>query len=369
MHGVFLFLYRFLYERIARGMIFRHSASDVHQSMLNLLTWLDAHPWTHFILKWSHDLAFSECPLDVGGVRLLHPLILAAGFVKGEGFTDETSALQAVSRNIIPGWRSIPLLVGAVEFGSFTRHPRIGNPGTVLWRDEMTLSTQNRVGLKNPGAIAAAEFLSRHRQQLPPTFGINIAVSPGITDPEQECRETLEAFAAFADRGVLPTWFTLNLSCPNTDDDPGSHQTEARARNLCSALVRLLQPYNIPLWVKLSPGLADEQYSVLLRTIAEISVRAVIATNTLGAPAPDGTIAGIAGGRLHAEAVNAVAFLCEEKKRHTYNLDIIACGGVQGRQTYQAFVRHGVQAMQYWSALVYRGPLAAAVIEQENTKP
>ena len=368
MNTIFLALYCVLYERITRPLIFRDSAQTSHQRMIHLLRWLDDHPWMHFSLRWAHDLAFVEHPLTVGGVRLLHPLILAAGFVKGEGFANESEALQAVSRNIIPGWRSMPLLVGAIEFGSFTRCPRLGNPGTVLWRDESTRSTQNRVGLKNPGALAAAEFLSRHRRQLPPVFGINIAVSPGVTDPEQECHEVLEALAAFLDRGIQPSWFTLNLSCPNTDDDPGSRQTEMRARDLCSAIVGLLQPHNIPLWVKISPNLADEQYRALLRSFAETSVHAVIATNTLAAPASDGTTAGVGGGRLHANALDVVALLSDEKARQHYDLDLIGCGGVQDRQTYQAFAQHGVQAMQYWSALVYRGPLAAALIEQESRR-
>ena len=59
-------------------------------------------------------------------------------------------------RDVVPGWRSLPALVGAVEFGSYTRHPRLGNPGRVVWRDHATRSMQNRIGLRNPGARAAA---------------------------------------------------------------------------------------------------------------------------------------------------------------------------------------------------------------------
>jgi len=366
MHRLFLGLYELLYKRVALPLIFRASAQEAHQRMMRLLLWLDNHASVHFALKWAHDLAFVERPFVVGDVRLPHPLILAAGFVKGEGFADECDALQSLSRNIIPGWRAMPLLVGAVEFGSFTRYPRLGNTGTVLWRDEITTSTQNRVGLKNPGALAAAEFLARKRDQLPAVFGINIAVSPGVTDPEQECREVMETFSAFLDRRIRPSWFTLNVSCPNTGDDPGSHQTETRAHDLCSTIVRLLQPLDIPLWVKISPDLADEQYRALLRAFAVTSVRAVVATNTLAASAPDKTTAGLGGGRLYDHALDVVALLSDEKLHHGYDIDIIACGGVQNQQTYQAFAHYGVQAMQYWSALVYRGPLAAALIEQES---
>jgi dihydroorotate dehydrogenase len=360
-----LAVYEFIYERVARPLIFRSTPEQAHDHMMRLLRWIDERAWVLTPLKWINALAFDEHPAEVGGVKLPHPLILAAGFVKGEGFDREDEAMQAVGRNIIPGWRSLPLLVGAVEFGSFTRHPRLGNSGTVLWRDESSHSTQNRVGLKNPGACAAAEFLAQRRSLLPRVFGINIAISPGVTDQEQMCCEVLEAVAAFITRNVLPSWFTLNLSCPNTEDDPGSRQTEAQARDLCAAVTENLRPYSIPLWVKISPALAAEQYRTLLRVFAETSVRAVIATNTLASPAPDGMTAGIGGGKLHQHALEVVALLNEEKMREGFKVDIIACGGVENGQTYHDFARRGAVAMQYWSALVYRGPLAAALIECE----
>jgi dihydroorotate dehydrogenase len=362
---MFLSLYRLLYERIVRPLIFRSSAQQGHERMLRLLRWLDDHAWTQPFLRWTSRRAFVTNPVTVGGVTLPHPLILAAGFVKGEGFTSEDAALASVKRNVIPGWRSMPALVGAVEFGSFTRYPRVGNPGTVLWRDEATHSTQNRVGLKNPGARAASEFLTLRSADLPKIYGINLAVSPGVTDPEQERREVLEALAFFLDRSVHPVWFTLNLSCPNTGDDPGSRQTETQARDLCAAVVAALG--DIPLWVKISPDLADEQYRALLRAFAQTGVKAVVASNTLGKPAPDGSgaTAGMGGGELHAPVVKVVSLLCDEITRQGYPLDLIACGGVEDGHTFGDFASQGVRAMQYMSALIYRGPLAAALIERE----
>ncbi len=362
----FLTGYSLLYGA-ARLLIFRQGAQDAHTRAMGLLRRLDHLRWTQSLLKLAHDWSFDDCPVEVGGVRLPHPLILAAGFVKGEGFASEDEALNAIvlqaACDIIPGWHSMPMLVGAVEFGSFTRWPRLGNPGVVIWRDTASQSTQNRVGLKNPGAKAAAAFLACHRDELPTIYGINLAVSPGVSDPEQEKRELIEALTAFLDRGLRPAWFTLNLSCPNTEDDPGSHQTESRARDLCLAMVEALGA--TPLWVKISPDLADDQYRALLKAFSEVGVRAVVATNTLGSPAPDGTTAGIGGGKLHDHTLKVIALLSDEIKRKGYPLDIIACGGVEDGATYRQFAAYGVRAAQYWSALIYRGPLAAALIERE----
>lgn len=365
-----------------KPLLFRLTAMQAHTLILRLLALADRSAVACALLRVVYWIAFTPHPptssptqagrggakaraLIVGGVTLPHPLILAAGFVKGHGFSSEAVALEAVERgeNIIPGWRSMPALVGLVEFGSFTRYPRPGNPGVVLWRDPATGSTQNRVGLKNPGALAAAAFLARHQRRLPRVYGINIAVSPGVDDLEQGEREIREALRCFLDFGVVPSWFTLNLSCPNTGDDPGANQTEELARRYCAAAKAEIGE-RAPLWVKLSPDLAAEQCEALLRVAVETGVSAVIATNTLAQPTPDdpNVIAGVAGGRLHASAMKTVALLLRTTAREGYKIDVVACGGIANGR---AFAEFGAPAGQYWSALIYRGALAAALIERE----
>ncbi|MDX1992996.1 MAG: hypothetical protein SF029_11430 [bacterium] len=353
---------------LARPALFRLSPQQAHERTLRLLALSDSSKAVQNLLCFIHKTTFAPCPVSIGGVSLPYPFILAAGFVKGHGFADETEALNAVHNaiNIIPGWRSMPALVGSVEFGSFTRWPRLGNSGVVMWRDASTRSTQNRVGLKNPGVKAAATFLDQRRDLLPPVFGINVAVSPGVTDPEQEQDEILQALDAFLSLNLHPSWITLNLSCPNTEDDPTSNQTEHKARTLCAAAVQHIGE-SIPLWVKISPGLAANQYRVLMQAFAEVGVRAVIATNTLSQPVPgeSSLTAGVGGGRLHAEALTAARHLMAEKQRHGFTVDVIGCGGVDDPASYQDFARLGVNVVQYWSILIYRGPLASALLLDE----
>lgn len=349
-----------------KPLIFNLTPMDAHALVLRALALADKSALACAALRMIGWQAFSQSrPVSVGGVYLDHPLMLAAGFVKGHGFASEGEALAAVERgeNIMPGWRSMPALVGLVEFGSFTRYPRVGNAGVVMWRDPATQSTQNRVGLKNPGARAAAAFLARNAHHLPRLLGINIAVSPGVDDLNQGEREIREALRFFLDLGVVPAWFTLNLSCPNTEDDPGANQTDALARRYCAAAVAEIGG-RAPLWVKLSPALAAEQYEALLHAAVETGAQAVIATNTLAQPTPDNpqVSAGMAGGRLHAAAVEAVTHLLRAKARAGYTIDVVACGGILSGED---FARFGTPAGQYWSALIYRGALAAAHIERE----
>ncbi|MCL4237904.1 MAG: hypothetical protein KJ047_06610 [Anaerolineae bacterium] len=373
-------LYDAGYRHLARPLIFRMSAQQAHQQMHAWLRRADGQTWLLPLLGALRGVIQPPVAVNVGGTTLESPLILAAGLVKGDGFASEEEALAAVAagRNIIPGWRCLPPLVGLVEFGSFTRWPRPGNPGTVTWRDVVTCSTQNRIGLRNPGARAAAAFLGARRALLPRQYGINIAVSPGVTDLAQQTDEVLESLGAFVAAGVFPTWFTLNLSCPNTEDDPRGHQTADEARALCAAALALLRERNAssptgripPLWVKVGPDLGDEQYRALLRVFAETGVAAVVATNTLPLPTPDdpAVLAGVGGGRLHARAVEVAALLMAERAAHSYPVDVIGCGGVQDGATLRAFAGLGITAMQYWTALVYRGPLASALLADEGER-
>ena len=368
--NLLLATYRPLYESIARPLIFRGSAMQSHKDALAIMRGMDGNTVALATLRAMHRIAFVQQPVEVGGVSLPFPFILAAGWVKGDGFDSEAAALEAAqNRNIIPGWRAMPALVGPVEFGSFTRWPRLGNAGTVLWRDATTRSTQNRIGLKNPGAESAAEFLAVHRHDLPTVYGINIAVTPGVSDPGQQLQEVLEAVDAFIRRGVLPAWLTLNLSCPNTEDDPTGNQSEELALMLTGAFIKGLNDsgHKTPLWVKVGPTLSEAQVRALMRAFAETGVRAVIATNTLPEPTPDDpTIAaGVAGGRLHNRAVEIACWAAQEKERHGYLVDVIGCGGVEHSVSYQDFARYGADAVQYLSALVFRGPLAAALIQKE----
>jgi dihydroorotate dehydrogenase len=125
----------------------------------------------------------------------------------------------------------------------------------------------------------------------------------------------------------------------------------------------------VPLWVKISPDLSDEQHTALMRAFAETGVSGVVATNTLAQPTPDNVnmMAGVGGGKLHERAVKAAEILMREKLKHGYTVDVIGCGGVMDAKTYSDFTRLGIQAVQYWSALIYRGPLAAALILREAT--
>lgn len=346
---------------VTRPLLFRQSAEAAHHTAIGLLGKLDALPALARFAGWATR---TPQPVTVGGIALDSPVMVAAGLVKGMGFPDENAALEAVKTGvqIISGWRSVPLLCGAVEFGSFTRWPRMGNTSPVLWRDVATQSTQNRIGLKNPGARAAAAFLKD--KPLPPVFGLSLATTPGVDAPERQLDEVREAVRFFLDAGIKPSWVTLNLSCPNTEADPRGQQSESLAQILCAGMVQTIG--DIPLWVKVGPDLSAAQIAALARVFDAVGVRAVVATNTLGLPAPEGDFnAGMAGGRLFPHALGVVKQFSAAHAEHGLKFDLIGCGGALNGEAVSAYTEAGAAAVQLWSALVYRGPLAPAIISAE----
>ena len=96
-------------------------------------------------------------------------------------------------------------------------------------------------------------------------------------------------------------------------------------------------------------------------------MKAIIATNTLGKPAPEQPVlqAGVGGGSLYSYALHAATICQQEKIYCNYPVDVIGCGGIMDGDSYLRYKARGINVVQYWSALVYRGPLAAAIIESE----
>ena len=351
------------------------------------------------------------------------PLILAAGLVKGDGFATEAEAMDAVKqgRNIIPGWRSVPALVGAVEMGSFTPAPRLGNSGTVLWRDAENRTLYNRIGLLNPGARAAAAFLGERLAELPATYGISLAADPDETDLQQKCESIAEAAKHFMSAGLRPSWVTVNLSCPNTEPtwrtgltgntkpasrtdlagetNPATQTANApahqaavnpaiqtateppdHAKAICAAVKQELLA-EIPLWAKVGPDLPEAAYQELAQALAEAGAKAIVAVNTATRQVPQSSNqkaqAGMGGASLRPEALRAVSALAAathlsaadlespSATTQTPPLDIIGCGGILNGSDLQAFQNAGAKAAQYWSALVFRGPNAPTLIARE----
>ena len=133
---------------------------------------------------------------------------------------------------------------GAVEFGSYTRQPRLGNSGPVVWRDDARRGARTTVsgcGTRAPRPPRPSS--ARDAPSSPAAWGVSLAVSPGVDDPDESAAQLRDAATSFerafagARHGVLDRGSARRqpgtrstCRCPNTEDDPAGLQTaDARA--------------------------------------------------------------------------------------------------------------------------------------------
>ena len=287
------------------------------------------------------SLLLPRAPVQVGGVQLPQPFILAGGWIKGKGYANESEALAHVVRadSFLPGWRILPLLAGPVEYGSFNRWPRLA-PGVS----------------GNPGIRAATAYLSLHRSDLPSTYGLNISPPPVPGDGEEMRQEITESLEIIFASDLNPSWITLNLAHIMMDPE-----LAATVDDLVEAAGQAM-PTATPLWFKVSPELPASRYRELLQLCDECNVKAIIATDVLFQYHPDGSPAFLSGKPLAPLARKAQIALATLKHIHGHEVDLVACGGILAGRDLPALARLGIRAWQYHSALGYRGPLAAPLI-------
>lgn len=307
------------------------------------------------ICRGLGSVLLPQAPVRVGGVVLPQPFILAGGWIKGRGFDSEVTALAHVdsSDSFLPGWRTVPLLAGTVEFGSFNRWPRLA-PN----------DPSNQAGFGNPGIRAATTFLSLHKSHLPSTFGINISPPPLPGEPEEIQKEITESLEIVFASGLEPSWITLNLAHIMVPPDSVKPVPEI-LKVACQFM-----PASTPLWLKVSPGMTAPSYRELLDLCDECNVKAIIATDVLFQTSSDGSPANLSGRPLAHLARQAQVALTTLKHIHGHKVDLVACGGILAGRDLPGLTQLGIRAWQYHSALLYRGPLAGPLIwrEAENRR-
>jgi len=213
----------------------------------------------------------------------------------------------------------------------------------------------NSIGLPNPGLEAfAAAVLPQTR-----ALGRPLVVSIGGFE---HADYGLACARLDGEPGIVA--LELNVSCPNVKSgcisigsDPA--ETEAVVR-LCRAATRL------PLWVKLSPNVAD------LAAIALAAERggadALVLTNTLRGLAIDHRtlkplLGGVSGG-LSGPALKPVALAAVHACHAACGLPIVGVGGIASGWDALEFLAAGACAVQVGSA-AFREPLLARRVRDE----
>jgi dihydroorotate dehydrogenase len=342
--------------RLARRVLFRLPAETAHRLTLWFLHLLSVLPGGLGLLRWlsgvSREPLSPRLALRALGLDFPSPLGLGAGCDK------DAEAYVAFGA----------LGFGFIEVGTLTALPQPGNPRPRVFRLPRDRALVNRMGFNNRGAAHAAERLAKRPPGL--IVGANIGRSKVVSNDE-----ALADYVASA-RALAPhaDYVVINVSSPNT---PALRELQdgARLGPLIVAVQQVLASARpgkrVPLLVKLSPDLANEDLDELARLCVELGVDGIIATNTsigrTGLHSPPAEIescgaGGLSGAPLYARSLEVLARL---HRVVGSRLTLISVGGVTtGAEVWERLLA-GASLVQIYTSLIYEGPELPSRIHRE----
>ncbi len=265
--------------------------------------------------------------IDVAGLRLRNPTMLAAGVLGLSGAT-----LRSV-------WDAG---AGAVVTKSLGLKPREGysNPTLV----DVGCGFLNAMGLPNPGVREFVDEVKAARK------GDDMLLVASVFG--ESPRNFAEAASFMENAGV--DGVELNVSCPHVKA-AGMEigQDPAILENVVKTVKDAVQ---IPVFTKLTPN--TSHIRDLARTVERAGGDGIVAVNTLRAMAIEvetgRPILGNKVGGLSGPALKPVALRCVYEIAQTVDIPVIGCGGVVGWRDAIEFFLAGARAVQIGSAIAYK---------------
>lgn len=327
---------------LLRPLLFRLEPEQAHALTLQLIRLAGAIPPVQMLL--GRIFSGPDHPVEAFGFRFKNPIGLAAGYDK-DGL----------------GWRGITSLgFGHIEVGTVTPRPQSGNPKPRLFRLVEQKALINRMGFPGEGG----QFASRHLKGKRPAdlvLGVNIGKNKD-TPLERASQDYLDLLRLFS---PLADYLAVNVSSPNTEG-----LRSLQARDSLYNLLRLLDEErqylvgsigkSVPLLVKLSPDLSDDQLDDALQVLLDTGMDGVIATNTT-ISRPDGVFMHPKGretGGLSGEPLQgaSTAMIKKITSRTGGKLPVIGVGGIIDAVSAREKLEAGASLIQIYTGLVYEGP-------------
>jgi len=323
--------------RVLQPVLLRIDAERAHTLTLKLLNLAQQLG----VLQWALPRPVSR-PLELLGLKFSNRVGLAAGFDKNATCIDALGALG----------------FGFIELGTVTPEPQPGNPRPRIFRIPEAQAVVNRMGFPNAGVAA---LLARLRlRRFAGICGVNIGKN-AVTPLERAAADYVTCM-----RAVYPyaDYIAVNISSPNTAG-LRELQREAQLRPLLESLLETRarleaeQGRRLPLLVKLSPDLADEELSSAAAVIGALRIDGVIATNTtIRRPGVAGLAAAEQTGGLSGAPLLPLATATVRRLRAELGagVAIIGVGGIHSVESAREMFAAGADLIELYTGFAYRGP-------------
>ena len=322
---------------ILRPLIFKFSPEVAHSLAIKALK-LNNIPYSK--PKDNHILETTFCEK-----KLSSPIGVAAGFDKNAEVYNQLFNLG----------------FGFVEVGTITPKPQFGNPKPRVFRLEEDEALINRLGFNNSGSEQISKRIKENNKKG--FLGINIGPNKDSTNRIDDYLICFRKFYNLAD------YITINISSPNTENLRDFHNQD-ELNSLIDKLKNEKKELNsnIPLAIKVSPDLNDDQINEVSKIILEQEIGIIIVSNTTDKNRENlkninklekGGLSGKPIEKISNEAISKFYKILKDKTK------IIGVGGVSNGQDAFEKIISGATLVQLYTGMVYRGPRIASKISKE----
>jgi dihydroorotate dehydrogenase len=250
---------------------------------------------------------------------------------------------------------------GFVEVGTITPLKQYGNPKPRVFRLVEDEALINRLGFNNHGAEIVKDRIKRNKKLG--LLGINIGPNKDSSDRLNDYLIGLKTFCDDAD------YITINISSPNTENLRTFHEGN-KLQDLLKSIMTEKKNLNsnIPIAVKVSPDISEDQVSQISEILLEHEIKAIIVSNTSEATRDKlSNIQRHQKGGLSGKPIEEKSNILINKfyKLLKGKIKIIGVGGVDsGQAAYDKFIA-GADFVQLYTGMVFNGPNIAGIIKKE----
>jgi dihydroorotate dehydrogenase len=337
---------RFLYKLIFRNIFFLQDPEVVHDRVVNLGSFLSSNFLTRSLTSLSFFYSDESLEQTVRGVKFENPIGLAAGFDKDALLTD-----------ILPS-----VGFGHAEVGSITGEPCRGNPRPRLWRLKKSKGLAVHYGLKNDGAEQISKRLKKKTFAIPIGTSIAKTNSKETIGTEAGIRDYVKAFNRFTRIG---SYFTINISCPNTFG--GEPFTDSKKLDRLLTKIDKI-PTKKPIFLKLSPDLTKKEIDSILLVSARHKIDGFVCGNLTKKRKINEIVdrnvpaRGSLSGKIVEGLSNEQIHYIYKKTKGKYA--IVGCGGVFSAKDAYKKIKLGASLVQLITGMIYEGPQLISEINQ-----
>jgi len=250
---------------------------------------------------------------------------------------------------------------GFVEVGTITPLKQYGNPKPRVFRLVEDEALINRLGFNNQGAEIVKERIKRNKKLG--LLGINVGPNKDSSDRLNDYLIGLKTFYDDAD------YITINISSPNTENLRTFHEGD-KLQDLLKSIEeeRKNLKSNIPIAVKVSPDISEDQVNQISGILLEHEIKAIIVSNTSEATRDKlSNIQRHQKGGLSGKPIEKKSNVLINKfyKLLKGKIKIIGVGGVDsGQAAYDKFLA-GADLVQLYTGMVFKGPNIAGIIKKD----